>query len=129
MFFHGIDCQFVVKQYPVLSPRCHTYDRTRVQQADRRHLIRRFGFEPVHLLESNPVDYPAGECIRECLRFGDTVFSFSELPLPIWQLSRHEVGVQMLDLTSCHLIYTVDRRNITTLRKLFRHTPLAIVKN
>ncbi len=128
MFFHGIDCQFVIKQYPVLSPRCHTYDKTGVQQADRQHLIRRFGFEPVHLLESNPVDYPAGECIRQCLRFGDTVFSFTRLLLPMWQLSRHEVGVPVLDLTSCHAIYTIDRRNIDILRELFPRTPLAIVK-
>lgn len=84
---------------------------------DRLHLLQQFGLEPVHLLESDE-SYPDERCIRECLAFGDTVFAFEQLSLPMWQLSRHEVGVEVLDLRTCSAIYT--KRNDTKVEDWFR---------
>ncbi|WNC16587.1 hypothetical protein [Brevibacillus brevis] len=72
---------------------------------DRLHLLQQFGLEPVHLLEDDE-SYPPERCIRECLAFGDTVFAFERLCLPMWQLSSHEVGVEVLDLRACAYIFT-----------------------
>jgi len=104
MFFHGIKWEYVKVEYPLLSPR-RTVSRKRLAQAmDRLHLLKQFGLEPIHLLESDE-HYSEEECVKACLAFGDTVFAFARLPLPFWQLSRHEVGVEVLDLRTCCRIY------------------------
>lgn len=109
MFFHGIDYEYAIKQYPILSPRMTVANKkTEEQLADRRHLIEQFGFEPVHLLESER-NYSILSCILSCLSFGDTVFAFRNIPLPIWQLSVHEVAVPCLDLRQCRWIVTRNR--------------------
>ncbi|MGG1661809.1 hypothetical protein [Brevibacillus sp. NRS-1366] len=105
MFYHGIKWEYVMREYPLLSPR-RTVSKHRKEQAlDRKHLLAQFGLEPVHLLEADKT-YPHEHCIRECLEFGDTVFAFDRLDIPMWQLSSHEVGVEVLDLRSCMAIYT-----------------------
>lgn len=105
MFYHGIKWEYVMREFPLLSPRRRTGKRGKEQRMDRLHLLQQFGLEPVHLLEADE-SYPDERCIRECLAFGDTVFAFERLSLPMWQLSRHEVGVEVLDLRTCSAIYT-----------------------
>lgn len=129
LFFHGIDFKYVINQYPVLSPRCSTNGKTSEQLADRRHLIEQFGFEPVHLLESSGKSYPPSTCVKECLHYGGTVFSFSYLPIPYWQLSLHEIGVQTLDLRTCHSIYTLEPRWIKEIKNHFPNKPIFLIKN
>lgn len=120
MFYHGIHWEYVKREYPLLSPR-RTVSRKRTDQVlDRLHLVQQFGLEPIHLLESD-ADYPPERCIQECLSFGDTVFAFAQLPLPIWQLSSHEVGVEVLDLRTCSQIYT--RESIGEAADLFPGIP------
>lgn len=107
MFFHGIMWEYVKKEYPLLSPRRTVRTRRKEQLLDRLHLMQQFGVEPIHLLEADD-HYPPERCIQECLAFGDTVFAFERLSLPVWQLSNHEVGVEVLDLRSCVLIYSTN---------------------
>lgn len=121
MFYHGIMWEYVTREYPVLSPR-RTARRKRgaEQLRDRLHLIEQFGLEPVHLLEADE-HYDAVRCIQECLAFGDTVFAFDRVELPIWQLSKHEIGVEILDLRTCTAIYTIRRE--TKVEDYFPSTP------
>lgn len=107
MFFHGIKWEYVIREYPVLSPRRTVRGKRKEQLLDRLHLLQMFGVEPIHLLEAD-AGYPPERCIKECLAFGDTVFAFERLCLPIWQLSSHEVGVEVLDVRSSVLIYTTN---------------------
>ena len=104
MFFHGINWEYVKGEYPLLSPRRTVSRKRHAQMMDRLHLVQQFGLEPIHLLESDE-DYSDEECVHACLAFGDTVFAFARLPLPLWQLSQHEVGVEVLDLRTCCRIY------------------------
>ncbi|MBO8172398.1 MAG: hypothetical protein H0Z33_10945 [Bacillaceae bacterium] len=129
MFFHGINWEYVIKQYPVLSPRASVWEKDAKQMADRKHLIEQFGFEPVHLLESCPPDYPASRCIRECLHYGDPVFAFQILPLPFWQLSRHERGVPALDLRTCLYIVTNREVYIPEIKTVFPKKPVIFLRN
>lgn len=124
MFFHGIDKEYVYPYFPILSARRSVSKKNAEQLADRRHLIRQFGLEPIHLLEA-AADYPPERCISECLAFGDTVFAFSALTPPFWQLSRREIGVPVLDLRSAIAIYTteVDQR----LAELFADIPIYLL--
>jgi hypothetical protein len=126
LIFHGIDFEYVLEQYPVLSPRLSVNRKNKTQLEDRRHLIEQFGLEPVHLLESCS-DYSMLRCIRECLEFGDSVFAFRSLPLPVWRLSQHELGVSCLDLRRCCLIVTCNDRFYSQLRTLF-DAPVLICK-
>lgn len=104
MYYHGIKREYAYQQYPVLSPRRSVAEKGKNQRQDRRHLLELVGLEPIHLLEEGP-DFPAERCVRECFAFGDAVFAFDFLPDPLWQLSRHEVGVPVLDLRTCQTIY------------------------
>ncbi|CAI8981564.1 transposase [Brevibacillus sp. IT-7CA2] len=121
MFYHGIMWEYVTREYPVLSPR-RTARRKRgaEQLRDRIHLIEQFGLEPVHLLEADE-QYDAVRCIQECLAFGDTVFAFDRVQVPMWQLSKHEIGVEILDLRTCTAIYTF--RHETKVEDYFPSTP------
>ncbi|GED34843.1 MULTISPECIES: hypothetical protein [Brevibacillus] len=105
MFYHGIKWEYVSREYPLLSPRRTVNAKIEEQMLDRLHLIQQFGLEPIHLLEDDE-SYPPERCIQECLAFGDTVFMFKRLRLPMWQLSSHEVGVEVLDLRTCSYIFT-----------------------
>ncbi|MDA5110308.1 MULTISPECIES: hypothetical protein [Brevibacillus] len=118
MFFHGIKWEYVREAYPLLSPRRSVSRKRGDQLADRLHLLQQFGLEPVHLLEAGP-DYPPERCVRECLSFGDTVFAFERLEGPLWQLSRHEVGVEVLDVRACVRIYTERTDTAAEIRDLF----------
>lgn len=120
MFYHGINREYVYKHYPILSPRKGVSSKSGSQLKDRQHLLELFGLEPIHLLEESS-DYPKERCIAECLQFGDTVFAFATLPEPLWQLSRHEVGVTVLDLRRTRQIYT--RCHDGELDKLFPGIP------
>ena len=120
MFYHGINWEYVKREYPLLSPRRTVGQKRRDQLLDRLHLVQQFGLEPIHLLESGDA-YPAEQCIQACFAFGDTVFAFAELPLPIWQLSSHEVGVEVLDLRTCSQIYTFESH--TEIAALFPGKP------
>jgi hypothetical protein len=92
---------------------------------DRRHLIEQFGFEPVHLLMSND-DYPVEACLQACARFGHVIFGFETLPLPLWHISRHEVGLPALDMHRAVKIWGIDlnRADIQWLKDHFPQTPL-----
>ncbi|GAB7388713.1 hypothetical protein BSNK01_25510 [Bacillaceae bacterium] len=120
MFFHGINVEYVENEFPVLAPRRSiSQKKDAIQIQDRRHLLERFGLEPVHLLESEPGIYPVWRCVKECFRFGDVVFAFPTLPLPFWQLSRHEIGVPVLDLRHCAWLVVSAARAGQRIRRLF----------
>jgi len=104
MFYHGIKWENVCREYPLLTPRRAIRSKRQEQLLDRLHLLQQFGLEPIHLLEADET-YPPERCIQECLAFGDTVFAFARLSLPMWQLSRHEIGVEVLDLRTCVSIF------------------------
>lgn len=123
MFYHGINREHVFEGYPILSPRKGVSHKSREQLQDRRHLLLEFGLEPIHLLEESD-NYPFAHCLQECFSFGDTVFVFTQLPDPLWQLSCHEVGVSVLDLRSCRHIYALG--DDEKLRQLFPKTSLKI---
>ncbi len=116
MFYHGIYSSYVYRDYPLLSPRRTASEKKGEQLSDRIHLIEQFGLEPVHLLEASE-EYPDERCIQACCHFGNTVFAFSWLPDPLWQLSCHEVGVPVLDLRDCTCIYL--REEDVELSRLF----------
>lgn len=120
MFYHGIKWEYVWRQYPILSPRRSVGEKKKEQRQDRLHLLQQFGVEPIHLLEAGD-DYPADRCLRECSVFGDTVFEFDRLRLPVWQLSPHEIGVEVLDLRTCTRIYVTG--NPTNVADLFPGIP------
>ncbi|MFS0555215.1 hypothetical protein [Brevibacillus sp. 179-C9.3 HS] len=120
MFYHGIMWEYVTREYPVLSPRRTVRMRGKEQLLDRIHLFQQFGLEPVHLLEADE-HYHAARCIQECLAFGDTVFAFDRIPFPMWQLSKHEIGVEVLDLRTCKAIYTI--RHETKVEEYFPGIP------
>lgn len=105
MFFHGINWEYVKREYPVLSPRRTVSQKKQDQWLDRIHLIQQFGIEPIHLLEADE-EYSSLRCMEECYAFGDTVFAFEKLTPPMWQLSSHEIGVEILDLRTSKRIYT-----------------------
>jgi hypothetical protein len=124
LFFHGIDYIYAMKQYPVLSPRLSIGQKSATQMKDRRHLIEQFGLEPVHMLQ-NSKSYSMLRCIQACLNFGDTVFVFQSLPLPIWRLSSHEIGVTSLDLRKACWLVTHDTENYRNLKREFE-TPVLL---
>jgi hypothetical protein len=128
MFFHGIPFPYLRLQYPVLSPRQSAGHRTEEQLADRRHLIEQFGLEPVHLLEYRRRVYTLQDCLEACFSFGDVVFAFRELPLPMWQLSRHEVGVPALSLRRARWIFILQAVQYVELRQLFPGIPIFILE-
>lgn len=119
MYFHGIDYRFVELQYPVLSPRLTLRDKKPEQKEDRQHLFERFGLEPVHLLKSSKT-YTVLECLRACFSFGDTVFAFHDLPLPTWKLSKHEFGVEAIDLRRALWVATANESVVASLRTHFQ---------
>jgi hypothetical protein len=123
MFYHGINWEHVRNVYPILSPRRGVSRKRGTQLADRCHLLEQFGLEPVHLLEASE-EYSPLRCIRECFAFGDTVFAFDRLPQPLWQLSRHEVGVEVLDLRTCRHLYTT--REDADTHALFPEVPCTL---
>lgn len=118
MYFHGIRFEYLSKQYPILSPRLTVHRKNKTQLNDRRHLLEQFGIEPVHLLQSGP-DYTIVQCVQSCFEFGDTVFAFDQLPLPIWRLSHHEVGVRSLDLRDSVWIFTKDPVSFPQIKQRF----------
>nr|WP_245590539.1 hypothetical protein [Aneurinibacillus terranovensis] len=128
MFFHGIDYKYLTLHYPVLSPR-QSRGKNKEQLADRRHLIEKFGVEPVHLLEYIRGEYTLQDCLTSCFEFGDVVLAFRSLPLPFWQLSRHEIGVVVLDMRLARWIFTKKHAHIAKLKKLFPHIALIEVSD
>lgn len=108
MFYHGINREYIYRQFPILSPRRSVSQKDKEQRLDRWHLIEKFGIEPIHLLESSE-DYSKERCIQECLEFGDTVLEFSRMPDPIWQLSRHEVGTIVIDVREASTVYVDEQ--------------------
>lgn len=134
MFFHGIRCEFLEKQFPVLSSRRSLSEKTEEQKADRKHLLDRFGIEPVHLLEADDQSYSVRRCIRECSKFGNVVLAFDTLPLPLWQLSRHEVGVPALDVRECCWLAAEGNETAVRVKRLFPrkrivHIPVTAYSN
>ncbi|MFE4199072.1 hypothetical protein [Aneurinibacillus aneurinilyticus] len=127
MFFHGIPLPYLRLQYPVLSPRQSAGKKSREQLNDRTHLIERFGLEPVHLLEYRRNDYTLQDCLEACFRFGDVVFAFRHVPLPIWQLSRHEIGVPALSLNRTRWIFTMRTEYRTELQAMFPAVPIFLL--
>jgi len=123
MFFHGIDYQYLLLQYPVLSPRLTISRQNREQQQDRKHLILQFGFEPVHFLESSP-SYRIKECLQSCFSFGNIVFAFSTLSQPILQLSSHEVGVPVVDTRKAQFIFLQDYNLGHKVKRLYPRIPI-----
>jgi hypothetical protein len=104
MFFHGINFEYLVQQYPYFNPDSQMNHKNKTQLADRKHLIEQFGFEPIHLLESSP-SYSVTTCLRECFQFGNVVLAFSKLKLPFWQISFHEIAIGGLDVKKCRYIF------------------------
>lgn len=127
VFFHGIDLKFLKKQYPFLYPEANISSKNPTQLEDRKHLVERFGLEPVHLLESSP-SYPVKKCVMECLSFGEVVFAFRALTDVFFQLSQHEIGVPFLDVRRCSHIFVKSDHLIQELRKMQFLQPIISVK-
>ncbi|WCK53699.1 hypothetical protein PP175_20565 [Aneurinibacillus sp. Ricciae_BoGa-3] len=127
MFFHGIDYHYLARQYPVLSSR-YSEGKTEEQAADRRHLLKKFGIEPVHLLEYNRREFTLNDCLKSCFNFGNVVFAFRRLPLPFWQLSTNEVGVAALRMDSARWIFIKDDTLLRDLKSKFPIIPIITVK-
>lgn len=126
MFYHGINREYVYEQFPILSPRRCISHKNAEQLADRLHLIRQFGLEPLHLLEAG-ADYPEAACIQACLHFGDTVFAFPSLAAPFWQLSAHELAVPILDLRNACAVFTTNH-DIVRLKSRLAGIPITFVE-
>ncbi|MDR6226479.1 hypothetical protein [Desmospora profundinema] len=127
MFFHGIPLVHLVKQAPVLSPAAKSKRQSPSRQADANRLKNLLGFEPVHLLRSSK-DYPRSRCIRECFRYGDTVWAFHDLTYPRIQLSRHEWGVQQLDLREACWVLTARTDALSWFYFIGLHVPVWVVR-
>jgi len=123
VFLHGIPYHYLIYQYPILSPRRTILPQTKRQRKDRQHLIERFGFEPVHFLESGKT-YSIGRCISSCFSFGNVILVYKKLPLPMLQLSPHEVGVPVVDARQADFIVIDHRSLINKVRKIFKNTPI-----
>ncbi|OEF99984.1 hypothetical protein BHF71_06840 [Vulcanibacillus modesticaldus] len=123
MFFHGINYQHMLFQYPILSPRLTIKRQKMEQKKDRIHLVERFGFEPVHFLESSDT-YSIQNCLESCFSFGNVVVVFKELPLPMLQLSKNEVGVPAIDLRLADYFVVETLKLMSDLRKIFPKTPI-----
>lgn len=117
MYYHGINAEYLQFHFPILYPKRSEQQRNSEQLLDAMHLIACFGFEPVHLLQCSE-SYTRQECIRECGKFGDTVFVFDKLPLPILYLSSHERGVIMLDLREAKYCYATNIISARIVHKL-----------
>ena len=126
MFFHGIDYEYLLIQYPVLSPRLTVHRQNTIQKKDREHLLEQFGFEPVHFLESSST-YSVIECLHSCFSFGNVVFAFTSLPQPMIQLSNHEVGVPVVDTRQAKAIFVQNRQFIRKLKKHYKSIPVFYV--
>lgn len=126
MFFHGIDYMYLKKQYPFLNPDSNISSKKSKQLKDRQHLVERFGYEPVHLLESTE-KYPVKTCIKECLSFGEIVLAFGQVTEPLLQLSEHEIGVSYLDVRSCRYIFSRKKLH-QEIRNLGFKQPIFYVK-
>ena len=125
MFYHGVNREYILQQYPVLSPRRSVSLKNPEQLLDRQHLMEQLGIEPIHLLESSE-EYPRERCIEECLEFGDTVLEFTSLPNPIWQLSRHEIGTIVVDVRQASRVYV--REFDEKLQKMFNSLQITVLK-
>lgn len=126
MFFHGIPYKYIQVHYPVISPHHNTAELTAEQKADRRHLIERFGLEPVHLLKYDRKTYGLTDCLKACFTFGDVVFAFRSIPSPFWQLSSHEVGVEKLDLREARWIFLHEAEHLENLQMQFPKTRIFV---
>ena len=103
LFVHGIPFRYVPFHYPVLNAAYMAPERTREQIEDAQHLIKQFGFEPVHFLRTSDY-YPLNVCMKECFRFGDTLLIFNTLPYPRLQLSANEWGVHGIDMRDAYFV-------------------------
>lgn len=127
MFFHGIDLKFLKKQYPFLYPEANISSKNLTQLKDRKHLVERFGLEPVHMLES-ATSYSTKECVQECLSFGEIVFGFRVVTEPFFQLSMHEIGVPFLDVRRCNILFVKSVSLIQELRNMEFGQPIILVR-
>ncbi|MFT9486932.1 MAG: hypothetical protein ACH0QD_06140 [Tepidibacillus sp.] len=127
MYFHGIDYEYLLYQYPVLSPRLTILRQNKTQQQDRQHLLERFGFEPVHFLESS-ASYSIQEAIQACSAFGNVIFVYHVLPFPMLQLSEHEVGVPTIDTREANWIFVNHYQLIDKIRPLYPNLPILFCK-
>jgi hypothetical protein len=126
LFFHGIDFEHFIHQFPYLYPNAQFSNKSRVQLQDRKHLLHRFGLEPVHLLESSR-EYPIRKCLQECFAFGNLVLGLKSIPQPYWQISRHELGVTFLDVRLAAFYFIRQREHREQLEYLLPNKRVRIL--
>lgn len=117
--------EYLQYQYPILSPRLTILHQNKNQHSDRQHLIERFGFEPVHFLESSET-YPIQKCLKSCFSFGNVVIGFKHLPLPMLQLSANEVGVPVIDVREADFVFVSNHQLLAKVRRIFPEIPIFI---
>ncbi|SFS98568.1 hypothetical protein [Marininema halotolerans] len=127
MYLHGIPFVYLVHQYPTIHPKKETARRSPSHLADTLHLKRDLGFVPIHLLRTSS-GYPLEVCIKECLRYGDTVFAFSALSTAVVQLSAHEWGVHQLTLEQPGWILTIRPSSLSWLQRHFPSVPIVLTQ-
>ncbi|OEF98268.1 hypothetical protein [Desulfuribacillus alkaliarsenatis] len=125
MYFHGIKAEYLQFHFPIINPVHSEHRRSSMQLTDGQKLKERFGFEPVHLLQSSDA-LSKRSCIKQCSRFGDTVFVFENISLPILYLSKHERGVAVLDLRDAIYCYTTKMMNANLIKKYLPNLPIRI---
>ncbi|OEH87021.1 hypothetical protein BHU72_01845 [Desulfuribacillus stibiiarsenatis] len=125
MYYHGIKAEYLHVHYPIINPIRTEQRKSPTQLRDGLNLKRRFGFEPVHLLECSE-DYPRGHCLRSCSTFGDTIFVFDTIELPILILSSHERGVSHLDLRKARYCYITSVDAARHVRAWLPNLPIKI---
>ncbi|MGD9677444.1 MAG: hypothetical protein AB7V16_03620 [Vulcanibacillus sp.] len=126
MFFHGIKYEYLLFQYPVLSPELILSRENKEQLKDRKHLIERFGFEPVHLLQASG-SFPVRKCLETCFKYGNIVFMFNNLSTSYLQLSENEIGVREIDVRRAKLIFINQPNLIDNVKKLFTDKKIYLV--
>ncbi|SDW23284.1 hypothetical protein SAMN05444487_10222 [Marininema mesophilum] len=125
MYLHGIPFVHLKRHYPEITPQKETARRSPSHLADTHHLKECLGFVPVHLLRTSK-KYPLDTCLKECLRYGDTVMAFSGIPTTCVQLSLHEWGVDRLMLRKAVWILTLRPSALRWLKVHFPSTPLIL---
>ncbi len=128
MFFHGINYDYLLSQYPLLSPGLVASKLNQKQKEDREHLIEQYGFEPVHLLKSSTL-FNIRDCIRTCFKYGNLILMYDTLEMPSLQLSENEYGVKTIDVRQAKLILINQPKLVYKIKEKMKEKSIFLITN